>query len=56
MDEAVADHANGGGAQGTDHDRTRHRHARGNAVNGLARQDDVGNKEADIDQCGEEHD
>ncbi len=56
VDETIADHANGGGTQRTDHDRTRHRHARGDAVDGLARQDDVGNEETDIDQRGEEHD
>ncbi|MCY1492641.1 hypothetical protein D9M68_264490 [compost metagenome] len=56
MDEAIADHTDGGGAEGADDDRRRQRHGGGDAVDRLARQDDVGDEEADIDDGGEEHD
>ncbi|MNR00358.1 hypothetical protein D3C85_1161280 [compost metagenome] len=56
MDEAIADHTDGGGAEGADDDRHLQRHGGGDAVDRLARQDDVGDEEADIDDGGEEHD
>jgi hypothetical protein len=56
MNEAVTDHPDRGGAQGADEDARRHRNRRRDADNRLARQDDVGDEKADVDQCGEEHD
>ncbi|MNR01028.1 hypothetical protein D3C85_1168220 [compost metagenome] len=56
MDEAIADDPDRRGTQGTDHDSRRQRHRLGHAVNGLASQDDVGNKETDINQRGKKHD